>query len=252
VAQGIRTRAATWVVNGTAWRLSRLACRVDDRELARIPPRGPLLLVANHVNFLEIPLVLSHLQPRRVTGLAKAETWDSPWMGILFNLWGAIPVRRGEGDVAAIRHVLEALDSGMIVAVAPEGTRSGDGCLHRAKPGIGLLAAHSSAPILPVAFFGHEHIWSNLKRLRRTDFHIRVGPLLRVRPNRRWTAEMRQAVADEIMLQIAALLPPSYRGEYAEVIPTPPRYLEPIPSSLSTQSATAGQPAQAGPPLAQH
>lgn len=225
---GFERRAATWVVNGTAWRLSRIACRVDDQEVRRIPDRGPLLLVTNHVNFLEIPLVLSHLQPRPVTGLAKAETWDSPLMGLLFNLWGAIPIRRGEGDVAAIRRVLEALDNGMIVAVSPEGTRSGDGCLRRAKPGIGLLAAHSSAPILPVAFFGHELIWSNVSRLRRTDFHIRVGPLLRVRPGGRWTAEMRQKVADEIMYQLAALLPPEYRGAYAVAPTGVSTFLEPV------------------------
>ncbi len=227
--QGLEKRAATWVVNGTAWRLSRLACRVDDGEVRRIPARGPLLLVTNHVNFLEIPLVFSHLQPRPVTGLAKAETWNSPLMGLLFNLWGAIPIRRGEGDVVAIRRVLELLEAGMIVAVSPEGTRSGDGCLRRAKPGIGLLAAHSSAPILPVAFFGHERIWSNVSRLRRTDFHIRVGPLLRVRADGRWTAEKRQAVADEIMVQIAGLLPRQYQGAYADFPAGTPAFLEPVP-----------------------
>lgn len=231
MAQGIRTRAATWALNGTAWRLSRMACRVDDQEVSRIPLRGPLLVVTNHVNFLEVPLVLSHLQPRRVTGLAKAETWDSPVMGVLFNLWGAIPIRRGEGDVVAMRRVLEALEAGMIVAIAPEGTRSGDGCLRRAKPGIGFLAAHSPAPILPVAFFGHEHIWSNLRRLRRTDFHFRVGPLLQARPNARWTAEMRQAFADEIMLQIAALLPPAYRGAYTQPQAGARSLLEPAPAT---------------------
>jgi 1-acyl-sn-glycerol-3-phosphate acyltransferase len=206
-----------------------MACRVDDRDVSRIPLQGPLLLVANHVNFLEIPLVLSHLQPRQVTGLAKAETWDSPVMGMLFNLWGAIPVRRGEADVVAIRRVLEALDAGMIVAIAPEGTRSGDGCLRRAKPGIGLLAAHTPAPILPIAFFGHEQIWSNLRRLRRTDFHIRVGPLLRVRPNGRWTPERRQALADEVMVRIAALLPEKYRGAYAGATSGEASFLEPVP-----------------------
>jgi len=204
-----------------------MACRVDDRELERVPAKGPLLLVCNHVNFLEIPLVLSHLQPRRVTGLAKVETWNSPVMGVLFNLWGAIPVRRGEGDVGAIRRVLEALDAGMIVAIAPEGTRSGDGCLRRAKPGIGLLAAHSSAPILPVAYYGHEGIWSNLRRLHRTDFHIRVGPLLRVRGNGKWTADRRQAVADEVMCRIAELLPEKYRGAYAQAASSRSEYLEP-------------------------
>lgn len=207
-----------------------MACRVDDRELQRVPAKGPLLLVCNHVNFLEVPLVLSHLQPRPVTGLAKAETWNSPVMGILFNLWGAIPVRRGEGDVGAIRRVLEALDAGMIVAIAPEGTRSGDGCLRRARPGIALLAAHSMAPILPVAYYGHEAIWSNVRRLQRTDFHIRVGPLLRVRSNGRWTAERRQALADEVMCRIAELLPEKYRGAYGSLPASEPSFLEPVPA----------------------
>jgi 1-acyl-sn-glycerol-3-phosphate acyltransferase len=91
------------------------------------------------------------------------------------------------------------------------------------------LAAHSSAPILPVAFYGHERIWSNVGRLRRTDFHIRVGPMLRVRPDGRWTAERRQAVADEIMVQIAGLLPPEYRGVYAAPPTGLSTFLEPVP-----------------------
>lgn len=215
----LRRRAARWAVNGTAWSLSRLACRVDDRDLARVPLRGPLLLATNHVNFMDVPLVLSHLQPRRITGFAKAETWDNPVMGTLFNIWGAIPVQRGQADVTAIRHVLQALEAGMIFAIAPEGTRSGDGCLRRAKPGIGLLAAHSGAPILPFALYGHEGIWANLKRLRRTDFHIRVGPLLRARTDGRWTAEKRQALADEVMRYIAVMLPPDYRGVYTGQAP---------------------------------
>jgi 1-acyl-sn-glycerol-3-phosphate acyltransferase len=199
---------------------------VDDHELQRVPTRGPLLLVCNHVNFLEVPLIMSHLQPRQVTGFAKAETWDSPMMGLLFDIWGAIPIRRGEPDVTAIRRVLEALEQGMIVAVAPEGTRSGDGRLRRAKPGIGLLAAHSSAPMLPIAFYGHEGIWTNLRRARRTDFHIRVGPLLRARNGGRSTAERRQALADELMYQIAALLPEEYRGAYAAPPASAPTLLE--------------------------
>jgi len=239
---------ASRMVNSSIKNITRILCRVDDAQLARVPERGPLILVANHINFLEIPLVLSHLQPRRVTGLVKAETWESPWMGMLFDLWGAIPVRRGEGDVLAIRRVLHALEEGKIVAIAPEGTRSGDGCLRRAKPGVGLLAAHTSAPILPMAFFGHEHIWSNLKRLRRTDFHIRVGPLLRVRPLGRWTAERRQALADEIMLQIAALMPPAYRGVYADARPAPPLYLEPIEPKPASPSTAGGLIAQPGSP----
>jgi 1-acyl-sn-glycerol-3-phosphate acyltransferase len=114
-----------WVVTGTLRRVSRILCRVDDHELARIPARGPLILVVNHVNFLDAPLMYSHLRPRPVTGFAKVETWDNPAMGWLFNVFQAIPLRRGEADTGAFRKALEVLARGEILGVAPEGTRSG-------------------------------------------------------------------------------------------------------------------------------
>jgi len=151
-------------------------------------------------------------------------------MAWLFNLWGAIPLRRGEGDVQAFRRALQALEDGNIVALAPEGTRSGTGVLRGAQPGTAMLALRSGAPILPMAFFGHEQLWHNLKRLRRTDFHVAIGRSLRVRPvSGRVTGEVRQAIADEIMGQVARLLPERYRGAYAAHAVADPVYLEPLP-----------------------
>ncbi len=60
-----------------------------------VPAQGPLMLVANHVNFLDAPVMYTHLQPRPLTAFVKAETWDNPVMGLLFNIWGGIPIRRG-------------------------------------------------------------------------------------------------------------------------------------------------------------
>ena len=98
-----------WLVNTTLKRVTRLLCRVDDHQLARIPPAGPLILVSNHINFIEVPLVYTHLLPRPVTGFAKAETWNNPAMAYLFNLWKAIPLRRGEPDLRGLRLGLQAL-----------------------------------------------------------------------------------------------------------------------------------------------
>lgn len=208
----------TWVVNSSIKALTQLICRVDDAELARVPLRGPLILVANHINFLEVPLLLTHLQPRPLTGFAKAETWDNPLMAMLFNLWGAIPLRRGEADVEALRRGLKALEDGYILAVAPEGTRSGDGRLQRGHTGVVLLALRSGAPLLPVAYYGGERFRHNLRRFKRTDFHIVVGQPFHLRgPEGRITREVRQRMADEIMYQLAALLPPAYRGYYANL-----------------------------------
>jgi 1-acyl-sn-glycerol-3-phosphate acyltransferase len=142
------------VVNLTIKGLARLLCRVDDAQLARVPREGPLILVTNHINFLDVPVVYTHLQPRPITGFAKIETWDNPAMGRLFDLWQAIPLQRGRADIEALRRGLEALAEGKILAVAPEGTRSGHGQLQPAHAGVVMLALHSGAPLLPLAFYG--------------------------------------------------------------------------------------------------
>jgi len=205
-------------VNAVLKRLTRIVCRVDDTQLSRIPMQGPLIIIANHINFLEVPLLYTHLLPRSLTGFAKAEYWENPFMRPLFKLWGGIPLKRGAADVQAFRLAIEALEAGQIVAVAPEGTRSGDGKLQRAHAGAVILALRSDAPILPIAYHGGEHFWRNLSRLRRTDFHIAVGQTFRLDAGgSKITGQVRQQMADEMMYQIAALLPPDYRGAYADL-----------------------------------
>jgi 1-acyl-sn-glycerol-3-phosphate acyltransferase len=222
------------LVNGTIRGLTRLLCRVDDAELARVPDRGPLILVANHINFLEVPLVYTHLQPRPVTGFAKAETWDNPAMAALFDLWEAIPLQRGEADHGAMRRALAALKDGKILAVAPEGTRSGDGRLQRGQSGVVMLALVSEAPLLPIAYFGSERLRGNMARLRRTDFHIAVGrPFFLDPQGAKVTREFRQQMVDEVMFQLAALLPPLYRGSYANLAAASEAHLRFPPGSES-------------------
>jgi len=211
----------SWVIRvGTS-----VPCRIERSRLAQVKARGPLILAVNHINSLEVPLLFAHLQPRKIIGLAKIETWNSKLMGWLFDLWDAIPVRRGEADLEAIRRCLDVLKAGDILAVAPEGTRSYNGRLLHAQPGIVLIALRSGAPILPMAHWGGEDFGANLKKLKRTDFHIRVGKLFYLdAKGEKVNGEIRQAMADEIMSQIAALMPEDYRGEYANC-KSPPKYL---------------------------
>jgi 1-acyl-sn-glycerol-3-phosphate acyltransferase len=214
-------------VSGVIWTGTNLSCRIDAMDLGRVPARGPLILAVNHINSLEVPLLLSQLYPRRMIGLAKIETWDNRFMGWLFNLYNAIPIRRGEADLEAMRRCFQSLAAGDILAVAPEGTRSRDGKLLPGQPGIALLALRSGAPILPVVHWGGERYGHNLKRFRRTDFHIRVGlPFTLDAHGEKVTAEIRQAMADEIMVQLAVLMPEEYRGQYANCNPPPQKYLQ--------------------------
>ncbi len=200
----------------------RVIFRIDAAQIARIPDRGPLIVVANHVNSLEVPIVYTRFRPRPFTGFAKAEVWDHPFLGPLARLWGAIPLHRGEADVEAFRAGLAALAEGKILGVAPEGTRSYDGRLQRGLPGMVVLALRTGTPLMPIAYYGGEYYQRNLRRLRRTDFHVVVGDPFVLEPgDRRVNREVRQAMADEAMARIAALLPPAYRGVYADAVGAP-------------------------------
>ncbi len=233
---------AHWMMVSSFRVLLRILCRIDDAQLARVPERGPLIIASNHVNFLEVPLIYTYLQPRPITGFAKIETWDNPAKAVLFNIGRAIPIQRGEADVGALRQGLAALEAGYIMAVAPEGTRSGDGRLQQGQPGVVFLALRSGAPILPIVYHGGERFWDNLPRLRRTDFHLEVGQPFTLDPGgRRVTREVRQQMADEIMYQMAALLPPAYRGVYGDLSAATEHYLRFLPGAESNLHCAWGR-----------
>ena len=215
----------TYTIKG----LLSLACRVDATQLERVPHTGPLIIVVNHISSLEVPIVYAHMHPRPIAAFTKAETWQNPLLGHLATLWGAIPLRRGEADTGAFRRGLEALAKGQIVVIAPEGTRSGHGRLQRGLPGAVLLAMRSGAPLLPMAHYGGEKLRDNLRRLRRTDFHVVVGEPFILSPGQRpVNREFRQELADALMYRIAALLPAAYKGVYAQAPGTLSTLTQPI------------------------
>jgi 1-acyl-sn-glycerol-3-phosphate acyltransferase len=230
------------LVNFSIKGLTRIACQVDDAQLALVPRKGPLILAINHINSIEVPLMFTHMQPRPLTGFAKIETWDALWSRLLFNLWGAIPIRRGEIDMQAFQRGQQALAAGKILAVAPEGTRSKNGKLQKGYPGIVLLAMRSGAPIQPVVYYGGESIWHNLRRLKRTDFHIVVGNPFSLRTGTSLSKDVREQITAEIMYQMAALLPPAYRGIYSDLNRASQEYLIFAPGVKSNLNTCASAP----------
>jgi len=208
---------ATALVNTSLRLVLRSLCKIDDSQLPLIPHQGPLILVANHINFLDAPILATHLQRRPLTGFVKSETWNNPLLGYLFTMWNAIPLHRGEADLHAFRTAEKALAAGKILAIAPEGTRSLHGRLQRGHPGVVYLAQRTGAPLMPVVYWGNESFDDNIRHLRRTNFHITVGRLFHIVTPAVLLAEERQAIADEIMYQLAALLPDKYRGYYSDL-----------------------------------
>jgi len=213
--------------------LTSTICRINDAEIVKVPTRGPLILTTNHVNALEIPVLYSRLQPRPISGFFAAKRLDSAWMRWLLNALHGIPVQRGKLDRSALRQAISRIRAGDIFAIAPEGTRSADGRLGKGKPGVVLLAMQSGAPIQPVVHWGDEDWQRNLTRLIRTPFHIAVGRPFRLDTGgRRVDRQKRQEILDEIMVQMAALLPPEYRGVYANRDAANPKYLRFLESAF--------------------
>jgi len=214
------------VVDTTLKGITAILCRVDGKQLSRVPHKGPLIVVTNHINFLEAPIIYTRLQPRPITGFAKIESWDTTWLGWLFDVWGMIPIQRGEADLTAVKKGLAALRKGQILTIAPEGTRSNDGRLLLGQPGIAAMGLLSGAPLLPIVHYGHENYRKELSRLRRSHFRAIVGPTFWLDDcGLRVTAEIRQLMTDEIMYQLAMLLPSEYRGVYSDLSMATQKYL---------------------------
>jgi len=196
---------------------TRIVCRIDAPDLQNFPMTGPLIIITNHTGQIEVPFLFAHLQPRKMTGWGKIEAWDNKFLNWVFNTWGIIPVRRGEADMHALKSAIRALEKGYIFGVAPEGTRNRNGILIRAQPGATTLALHTGVPILPLAHWGGEKLMNNLKHFKRTDFHVRFGEPFKVDTQGiKVTSEIRQQIVDEMMAQIAKLMPEEYRGEYSD------------------------------------
>ena len=198
--------------------LTGLMFRVDAAALAKVPRGGPLIIVTNHVHIPEIPTLYVRLLPRKVIGMAQAEkVLDKNLWGAILRWIDTIPVWRGEADLNALRMGIRILSEGKIILLDPEGTRSHDGRLQKGQPGAILMALHSGAAMLPVVHYGSENYQANLKRLRRTDIHYLVGTPFRLDAGgERVTSATRQQMIDEVMFQMAGLLPPRYRGVYAD------------------------------------
>ena len=168
-----------------------------------LPAEGGVILAANHVSYLDIPLLACSV-PRRVDFMGKMELFRNPLTGPLFRRLGGFPVRRGEVDRSALEEAVKRLREGRVVAIYPEGTRSRDGILRPGKAGIGMLVARSGARVVPAYIRGTDR-WRRFSSVTVTlapamDFS---GLLSGLGPENR--REIYDRIVREIMGEIALL-----------------------------------------------
>ena len=197
----------------------RLIARIEVSGLEEAPKSGGLILVGNHLGRLDPFLVYTLLNRNDIIMLVAEKYQKSALIRWMVKQVDGIFIDRFNADFHALRVVLNRLKQGGILVMSPEGTRSPTGGLIEGRPGAAYLAAKSGLPVVPVAEFGGEdrRVIERLSRLRRADIHVRVGEPFILPPLPRQNREAAlQQYTDELMCRIAVLLPPAYRGVYAD------------------------------------
>lgn len=198
--------------------------RVKVEGLEKIPRVGPVLVICNHSSNADGMLLMAFVVPkigRPMGWLGKEEALRWPLFGWGMRQNGVIGVRRGSGDLEAFRTAKQVLDTGNVLAIFPEGTRSPTGALQAAKEGATVLAVRSGAPIVPIAIAGSHRFWRKGTLIPRVGrrMSIRIGdPFTLALPRIADRHEATHLATTELMRHIAELLPPDQRGVYASVV----------------------------------
>jgi 1-acyl-sn-glycerol-3-phosphate acyltransferase len=177
--------------------------RVEGRENV---PHGGVLIVSNHVSYLD-PTTVGWAVAREIFYLGRKTLFRPPVLSWFLPICNVLPIDRDGGEGSGLRKIIRMLRNGDGVLMFPEGTRSADGNLQEPEPGAGLVALKSGVLVLPVRVFGtFESLSRHQKRLRFARIRVVIGkPYLPPPPERGHEREAYLPVAQEMMRRIGEL-----------------------------------------------
>jgi 1-acyl-sn-glycerol-3-phosphate acyltransferase len=200
--------------------IMRLISRLTIYGMENIPPKNVSYVgVANHIGRIDPAYVFALLNRKDIIMLVAEKYKENIITRTMVEFVDGIFVDRYNADLNAIREVLRRIKNGGVVIIAPESTRSPTCTLQQGWDGASYIAAKLGLPILPVGVTGtgDKEVVSRLKHFKRLDVVGRVGPLFTLPPlDNKNRAEQLAAYTEEIMCRIAAELPESHRGVYAD------------------------------------
>jgi 1-acyl-sn-glycerol-3-phosphate acyltransferase len=198
------------LVYSIGWQTSRLVAKLffsfRTFHTDRIPPSGPFILAMNHQSYLDPPLAGICCQ-REIHFLARKTLLKWPILGPLFPRLNVVPVDQERADMSALKAVIKLVRSGEGTIIFPEGSRSLDGKLQPAQPGLGLVIAKTLAPVVPMRIFGAYEAFPRGGKPRRHPITIVVGEPIYFTaedvagPSR----EVYQRLSEQVMARIAAI-----------------------------------------------
>jgi 1-acyl-sn-glycerol-3-phosphate acyltransferase len=198
----------------------RFWVRMDMQGALHIPPRGPVIIAANHVSYFD-PLCLGVFidsAGRQVRFLAKSELFRNPVLRWILRGAGQIPVYRESRDASrSLSAAVAAMQEGAAVAIYPEGTttRNADFSPMPAKSGVARLAALTGAPVVPVGMWGAHLLFTRGKLgpfRRGIRVVVRAGPPLDLGLTPDSSPEEISAARDRVMEAIGGLVAQARTG----------------------------------------
>ena len=182
----------------TALSYGALRMKVDGRE--HLPAEGPLLIVSNHVAFVDPLLVGVAALPRPIWTMGKQELFESRILNAWLSRIGGFPVRRGSPDVWSVRMGRDILARGESLLVFPEGRVTRTGHMAPGFTGAGYFATRPDVTVIPAA------IWDS--QLLKGPVRVRFGepiPMDDLRASPR-PGRNRRAV-ERIMWHVSGMVP---------------------------------------------
>jgi len=188
--------------------------RMRVNGLENVPPRGPVILVCNHLAFTDPPLLVAAI-PRPLNFLGKQELFGNPIGGFLMRSFHVSPYSRAAASTDTMRTMLGLLDRDQVVVIFPEGTRSRNHSLQEAQLGVVYLALKSQAPILPVGVTGTQKTRAWRLPLPMCTMTASIGPPFSLpQVEGRAPRPVMQSMLRMIMERVAMQLPAEFRGVY--------------------------------------
>lgn len=198
--------------------LFRTLARLEVYGIENIPLTGGCILAGNHLGTFDGPLIYSLIPRQDATALVAHTHQRNPFYRWIVDQVGGIWIDRSIADFHALKLARQYLQNGGLLGISPEGTRSKSGEIQQPKPGAAFLASMvADIPIIPAAITGTENAAYHLWRLQRPRLRVQFGEPFTLLPlDRKDKDASLTRNTDEIMCRIAAMLPPEYRGVYAD------------------------------------
>ncbi len=137
------------------------------------------VFASNHISNLD-PVLYMLVGAVNIRFLAKNSLFRVPVLGWCIKKCGQLSVNRSAADSRAVRSAIDYINSGEVLCIFPEGTRSVTGELLPAKPGCAMIAYKTKAAVVPAAIWGtHDILPKNSYLPRLSKVKIKIGrPIL--------------------------------------------------------------------------